>query len=328
MSRLNNPTPQYLDSAGAPLNKGLLYFYETQTTTLADTYADSGQTVLNSNPVELYADGRQPNIFFTGTLKAILTASDLVQVWERDPVTSGTGESLVTDWDALITYEASDIVRYGTLYYISLLNNNINKIPGAEPLYWATYPNGDITCDTVTSTTFTGALVGDVTGNVTGDVTGDLTGNADTSTTATNALSLGGNLASEYFPDYQSVYATAVTAASGAYVLLGSVNLGSVVEGSVISVSANTNWPVLTGTIFSQIQATGTATFEMNGETAGLSIIRQAVTTLDVFQNGSALINVLTSGTMTVSLYGNQASGAPVDVTKAKLATAYLIKKA
>ena len=41
MSRFTNPVPQYLDDAGDPVCLGKLYYYETDTNTLKNTYADS-----------------------------------------------------------------------------------------------------------------------------------------------------------------------------------------------------------------------------------------------------------------------------------------------
>lgn len=52
------PFPQFLLADGTVNNGGLIYFYETDLTTLQDTWSDVGLTVLNSNPVVLDASGR------------------------------------------------------------------------------------------------------------------------------------------------------------------------------------------------------------------------------------------------------------------------------
>ena len=76
---------QYLDDAGDPLVEGKLYFYESGTTTPKTTFADINNSIPNTNPVLLSAAGRQPNIFFDGVAKVILTDNDDVQIAVRDP---------------------------------------------------------------------------------------------------------------------------------------------------------------------------------------------------------------------------------------------------
>jgi len=55
--RILNQAPQYLPS-GKVNAGGSLAFYETDLTTLKDTWSDPDLIVLNSNPVELDAAGR------------------------------------------------------------------------------------------------------------------------------------------------------------------------------------------------------------------------------------------------------------------------------
>jgi len=81
---------QYLDANGNPLSGGLLYFYETGTTTAKTTYSDVGQTTPNTNPVVLDAAGRQPDIFFTGSAKVVVQSSAGVTVDTVDPVAGDT----------------------------------------------------------------------------------------------------------------------------------------------------------------------------------------------------------------------------------------------
>lgn len=82
---------QYLDDSGNPLIAGKLYFYEPGTTTKKNTYSDVSQTTLNANPIILGASGRQPDIFFTGSAKCVLTDENDVQIEVRDPI---SGDSL------------------------------------------------------------------------------------------------------------------------------------------------------------------------------------------------------------------------------------------
>jgi hypothetical protein len=87
MPRLNTIGVMYLDDNGDPLGGGKLSFFETSTSTPKNTYQEEAETTANTNPVILTAAGRQPDIFYTGSAKIILTDSDDVQIEVRDPVT-------------------------------------------------------------------------------------------------------------------------------------------------------------------------------------------------------------------------------------------------
>jgi len=87
MSRLNTVGVQYFDDNGDPLGGGKLNFYETSTTTRKNTYSDYAETTANANPVVLTAAGRQPDVFYTGSARIVLTDSNDVQIEVRDPVT-------------------------------------------------------------------------------------------------------------------------------------------------------------------------------------------------------------------------------------------------
>jgi hypothetical protein len=136
MARFGEINAQYFDDAGDPLGSGKLYFYETGTTTLKDTYSDINQTIANTNPVILSAAGRQPNIFFSGTAKAILTDKNDVQILVRDPV--GATASIFGDgWVATKIY-STDAVVLGSdgQYYRSLVAGNQNNDPTTTSGYW------------------------------------------------------------------------------------------------------------------------------------------------------------------------------------------------
>ena len=136
MARFGEINAQYFDDAGDPLSSGKIYFYETGTTTLKDTFSDINQTIANTNPVILTAAGRQPNIFFSGTAKAILVDKNDVQILVRDPI--GQTASVFGDgWVATKIYSADAVVLGGDgQYYRSLAAGNQNNDPTSTSGYW------------------------------------------------------------------------------------------------------------------------------------------------------------------------------------------------
>jgi hypothetical protein len=146
---------QYLDNAGDPLAEGKLYFYESGTTTPKTTYADINNSIPNTNPVLLSAAGRQPNIFFDGVAKVILTDNDDVQIAVRDPA-GETGTDFGDEWVATKIYNAVDVVLGSDgIYYRSLINGNQNNNPVTTTGSWTllysvewnagiTYSTGDV----------------------------------------------------------------------------------------------------------------------------------------------------------------------------------------
>lgn len=136
MARYGDLDSQYFDDAGDPLISGKIYFYETGTTTLKTTYSDVNLTIPNTNPVILTAAGRQPNIFFDGVAKAILTTSANVQILVRDPVgqtTSAFGDA----WVSSKIYGANDVVQGSDgEFYVSLASNNVNNNPASTSGFW------------------------------------------------------------------------------------------------------------------------------------------------------------------------------------------------
>ena len=129
-NRLINPVPQFLDAAGNPLIGGLLYFYESATSTDKDTFSDPELTIKNSNPVIIQSDGRTPDVFFSGSAKVVLKDSDDVQIWERDPVSTEDFGSEFSNWLSTTIYSQSNIVKASdSNYYLSRTNNNIGNDP-------------------------------------------------------------------------------------------------------------------------------------------------------------------------------------------------------
>jgi len=136
MARFGSLDTQYFDDAGNPLVNGKVYFYETGTTTPKATYADINYNIPNSNPVILTAAGRQPNIFFDGVAKAILTKSDDTQVLVRDPV-GDTASTFGNAWIASKDYNANDVVQGSDgQFYVSLINGNVNNNPVSTTGSW------------------------------------------------------------------------------------------------------------------------------------------------------------------------------------------------
>lgn len=138
MSRNVNPRPQFLDSAGDPLGLGKMYYFESDTDTPKVTYADVNQTIANTHPVLLTADGRLPNVFFSGSARQKLTDSDDVQLWDVDPVGADDIGANFDDWNPLIIYDANDIVQGSdNKFYISINAGNQNNDPTTTPSEWA-----------------------------------------------------------------------------------------------------------------------------------------------------------------------------------------------
>ena len=137
MARFGEINAQYFDDAGDPLGGGKIYFYESGTTTPKTTYADVNFTIPNTNPVVLTAAGRQPNIFFNGNAKAILTDSNDVQILARDPV-GETASNFGDPWVATRIYSTNAVVIGSDgVYYRSLVAANQNNNPVTTSGYWS-----------------------------------------------------------------------------------------------------------------------------------------------------------------------------------------------
>ena len=137
MSRFGSLGTQYFDDAGDPLVSGKVHFFEPGTNTAKTTYADVNLTIPNANPVLLTAAGRQPNIFFSGSARAILTSGDDVQVEVRDPVGGDDSDGAFTDWNADTVYNIPDIVIGSDgNFYLSITDGNEANDPTASPVNW------------------------------------------------------------------------------------------------------------------------------------------------------------------------------------------------
>lgn len=123
MGRFTNPTPQFLDDNGVPLDGGLLYFYDTGTTTPKATYSDSGLTIANANPVVLDSAGRVPNIFASvdEEYRVVLKTSAGVTIWTKDNVQFPDATELVALIQAL--QDQIDNLDAGTGVFLQSITN-------------------------------------------------------------------------------------------------------------------------------------------------------------------------------------------------------------
>jgi len=80
---LPNAKQQFVDLNGKPLVAGLVYFYQANTLIPKDTWQDSAQTVLNTNPVVLDSRG-QATIYGSGNYRQVLTDARGNTIWDGD----------------------------------------------------------------------------------------------------------------------------------------------------------------------------------------------------------------------------------------------------
>lgn len=80
----------FLDTNGKPLAGGTVTFYIPNTSSLKDTWQDSGQTTLNTNPVVLDASGSAV-IYGSGAYRQVVKTSAGVTIWDK--LTSDTSAS-------------------------------------------------------------------------------------------------------------------------------------------------------------------------------------------------------------------------------------------
>lgn len=137
MSRYTDPRTQYFDSAGDPLVKGKLFFFDSGTSTEKSTFSDISETKANPDPVILTADGRVPNIFFTGAARVKLTDKNSVQLFDVDPVGGDTAAGQFSDFDNQTIYGSRAIVIGSDgNYYSSLSSGNQSNDPTTSPAFW------------------------------------------------------------------------------------------------------------------------------------------------------------------------------------------------
>ena len=139
MARYVDPTPKYTDSGNEPLPNGLLYFFESGTSTQKTTYADVNQTIANPHPLILNGDGSVPNCFYSGAAKVRLATSADVQIWERDPVVGAESSSFGESWNSISVYGLNEVVTFNDLLYVSIAALNQNNNPSTTPASWSQF---------------------------------------------------------------------------------------------------------------------------------------------------------------------------------------------
>ena len=139
MPRVIPALSQYLDGEGDPLSEGFLKFNVSGTNaTDKDTFADISETIANTNPVPLDADGRAPNIFGTGSYRVTMYDYNMQQIDQKDPVPGDTAAtSQWGAWSAVVTYPIDWYLLDGEGdIYKSLQNSNENNEPSVSPTFW------------------------------------------------------------------------------------------------------------------------------------------------------------------------------------------------
>jgi len=131
MPRSINPVPQYT-RGGEPLDGGKMFFFETGTNTPKNTFSDMAETpaLVNTHPVILDAEGRLPNVFFSGVAKQVFTDKDDVQIFSRDPVGQQTTLSAFDIFSAATIYQKSNITTTSDgRFWKSIVNGNVGLNP-------------------------------------------------------------------------------------------------------------------------------------------------------------------------------------------------------
>lgn len=138
MARFDILGLQYFTDGGELLGGGKLNFYETGTTTRKNTFSNAGMTIANTNPVTLDADGRAPNIFFSGLAKCVLTDSTGVVLETKDPVGDDSARLNAFDaWSPAQVYGFNQSVTASDgLIYTSLISPNVANDPLSNPDKW------------------------------------------------------------------------------------------------------------------------------------------------------------------------------------------------
>ena len=89
---LPNAKSQFIDSNGKPLAGGSVYFYIPNTSTLKNTWQDPAQTILNTNPIVLDANG-QALIWGAGVYRQVVYDQFNNLIW--DQITEDTSSGLI-----------------------------------------------------------------------------------------------------------------------------------------------------------------------------------------------------------------------------------------
>jgi len=105
----------FYDNNGNPLSGGTIDFYIPNTTTRKDTYKDSGQTIVNSNPIVLDSAGRAV-IYGTGSYREVLKDSSGNLIF--DVVTSEAVVSSLSAGGTSTGTEDAQVVSAGVFSFL------------------------------------------------------------------------------------------------------------------------------------------------------------------------------------------------------------------
>jgi hypothetical protein len=89
---LPNGKQTFVDANGNPVVAGSVYFYIPGTTTAKNTWQDSGQTILNTNPVVLDSAGRAI-IYGSGSYRQVVKDSLGNTIWDQVTADTSSGSS-------------------------------------------------------------------------------------------------------------------------------------------------------------------------------------------------------------------------------------------
>lgn len=97
-SLLPNGMQQFFDNDGNPLSSGTVDFYIPSTTTRKNTWQNSTETIVNTNPVVLDAAGRAI-IYGDGVYRQILKDRLGNTIWDKTTTSNVTGGTIITTGD-------------------------------------------------------------------------------------------------------------------------------------------------------------------------------------------------------------------------------------
>jgi microcystin-dependent protein len=116
----------FINGNGAPLAGGSITFYVPGTTTLKDTWGDAGQTILNSNPLLLDANG-SATIYGTGSYREVVKDRNGVLLWDK--ITSDTSSAGSVSWGGVST-GAANAQQVSAPNFTSLDGQSISFVAG------------------------------------------------------------------------------------------------------------------------------------------------------------------------------------------------------
>jgi hypothetical protein len=203
---LPNGKQQFISENGEPYANGKVYFYIPATTVFKDTYQNSQQTILNTNPVVLDAAGRAV-IYGEGVYRQILVDADDVQIWDQltgsetttlyAGVATGSADVIVltlsppltayVDGDIIEWKAASDNATTTPTINVNTLGAKTVVFPDNSALYAGAIKTGGIYQVAYTATTDRFQLIGVKAGIADGSVTNAMLATMAANTVKVNA---------------------------------------------------------------------------------------------------------------------------------------------